>query len=130
MIPITVGTGLLAIGFTAQWVIKRRLQDKALKQIYMWIAWLFAIGGGLSISVNVGQQLGVTGLGASVVSAVGLLFLAADLKDKRPDWPAFFLAAILPMFMQLSGGPLGTIFHAVLTPLKAVAAYLGNGIGG
>lgn len=130
MIPITVGTGLLAIGFTAQWVIKKRLQDKALKQIYMWIAWLFAIGGGLSISINVGQQLGVTGLGASVVSAVGLLFLAADLKDKRPDWPAFFLAAILPMFMQLSSGPLGAVFHAILTPLKALAAYLGASIGG
>jgi len=128
--PITIGTGLLLIAFTAQWVLKKKLQDKGLRTVYMWIAWIFAIAGGLSISTDVGRQIGLTGLGASIVSFLGLLLLAADLKDKRPDWGAFLLAAVLPLLMKLSSGPLGQIYKVLLFPFQALAAWIGHGFGG
>lgn len=106
-IPITAGIALWAIAFTAQWVIKKKLQDKALRNAYMWVAWICAVAGGLTATTNIGTTLGISQQGATAVSAVGLLLLAADLKDKRPDWGAFLLAALLPMLIRLAGGPAG-----------------------
>lgn len=130
MFQIGIGTGLLAIGFLAQYVIKKRLQDKTLKVAYMWVAWICAVMGGLSVSTDVGSRIGLTGWGASVVSILGLIWLAADLKDKRPDWGAFYLAAILPLTMRLAGGPVGQFFQFLLSPFQALALFMASGLGG
>lgn len=126
---VSLGTGLLIIGFTAQYLIKHRLKHEKLKRTYSWIAWGFAILGGTAVGLSVASQTGVTAAGAAVVSVVGLLALAVDFADKRPDWPAFFIAVVLPSFMQAASGPAGNIFHVLLAVPTAVNVYVGSLLG-
>lgn len=129
LLGTSAGFFLILIGFSAQYLIKKRLQDKKLRTVYMWIAWVFTLLGGEAISHTVGNSVGVTSAGAIAVSLVGLLVVAADVKDKRPDWPAVILVAILPWFMRLSGGGFGTVFAAILTPVQAINGSISGWLG-
>ncbi len=129
MLNFGFGLGVVIIAFAAQWVLKKRLKHQKVGRVFMWIAWVAAAIGGEAMSREVGNTAGVTSAGAVVVSVVMLLFLAADLADKRPDWPAFFIIITMPWFMRIAGGGAGQVFDAVLSPIQAagstVAGFLG-----
>jgi uncharacterized membrane protein len=126
VITVSFGTGLLIIALAAQFIIAKRLKDTKLRTIYAWIAWICAIIGGAAASGFIGGVVGITGAGATVASVIGLLFLVADLKDHRPDWPAFIIACTLPAMMRLSGGFLGGL---VLALTDASVKLVTNGQG-
>ncbi len=131
MLGLGIGALLIAIGFTAQWLLKKRLHNGKLKTIYMWIAWGFAVlGSAVAAPVTGGNTVGITSVGAGAVSVIMLLALAVDLADKRPDWPAFFIVVAVPWFMRWTGGTLGTLFDAVLAPLNAMGLAVLGVIGG
>lgn len=106
MLGVAVGSavGLLAIAVVAQWLLKKRAQHKGARVGLMWIAWGFAVAGGLALSVPWGSAAGMTRTGAAVVAVVGLMVLIVDVLDKRPDWPAFACAALVPSMIAFAGG--------------------------
>lgn len=129
MLGFGVGATLILIGFTAQWLLKKRLQNAKFRQFYMWVAWSMALLGSAVVSPTVGNSIGITSVGAAVVSVLMLLALGVDFADKRPDWPAFFIIVLVPWFMQYTGGKLGQFFDVILLPLnqlgQLVLAILG-----
>jgi uncharacterized membrane protein YhaH (DUF805 family) len=115
VLDISIGVGLLIIALTAQVLIWKRLQDAKLRTVYAWIAWTFAVIGGTAMSSSVGSSLGITGSAAIFMSLMLVLILIVDLKDHRPDWPAFVIIIVLPTLMRLSNpGPIGDLFALVL----------------
>lgn len=126
---LTVGAALVVVGLVAQWLIKKRLQHKDVKKIYMWIAWIMAALGGTALSINVGDFAGVTSIGATVISCLGLLWIVVDLADKRPDWPAFILITIIPSFMKASAGLLGKFFDLLLLLPSQFTIHAGTWFG-
>lgn len=126
---ITLGTGLVVIAFAAQYLLKKRNKNPKMARVLMWVAWVGAVVGGEAMSRQVGNGAGVTSTGAAVASIVMLFFLAVDVADKRPDWPAFFIAITVPWFMRGTGGTIGQLFDAVLAPIQALGVALGNALG-
>jgi len=129
MLSFGLGTGLIVIAFAAQYLLKKRNKNPKMARILMWVAWVAAIVGGEAMSRQVGNTAGVTSTGAAVASIVMLFFLAVDVADKRPDWPAFFIAIIVPWFMRGTGGTIGQLFDALLSPIQALGVALGNLLG-
>jgi hypothetical protein len=129
MLTFAFGTGMVIIAFTAQWLIKKRLKHPKLGRAFMWIAWITATIGGEAMSRETPNTIGITSAGAVVVSIVMLFFLAVDVADKRPDWPAFIITITAPWFMRLSGGTAGQMFDAVLSPIQAVGQALAGFLG-
>jgi hypothetical protein len=129
MLNFGFGLGVVIIAFAAQYVLKKRLKHPKVGRVFMWIAWVFAAIGGEAMSREVGNTVGITSAGAVVVSGVMMIFLVADLADKRPDWPAFFIIITMPWFMRLTGGDIGQIFDAVLSPIQAVGSWLAARLG-
>lgn len=125
---VTLGAGLIIIAFAAQFIIWKRLKDAKLRKLYSWIAWIADVLGGTAITLNVDDKLGVTSWGAFVASLVMLLFIAADLKDRRPDWPAFILIAICPSFLKVVSGPLGALCDLLLMPPTWVVNWLSTAV--
>lgn len=126
---IGLGTALIIIALSFQYLITKRVKHQGTRKVYAWIAWLFAAVGGAAVGTDIGHQLGVTSIGAAVVSCVMLGFIWADLRDHRPDWPAFILVTLAPNFMRLTGGGVGTFFHFLLSPLDMLVKVLGNLLG-
>jgi hypothetical protein len=126
---IGLGAALITIGLSFQWLISKRVKNQKLRKTYAWIAWIFAAIGGAAVGTDVGHQLGVTSIGAIIVSFVGLGFIVADLWDHRPDWLAFILVTVVPSFMRLAGGGFGALLHALLTPLDALVKVAGSLFG-
>jgi len=126
---IGLGTALIVIALSFQYLITKRLKDAKLRKAYAWIAWIFALIGGAAVGTDIGNQLGITSVGAIIASFVMLGFIVADLKDHRPDWPAFILVTLAPTFMRLSGGGFGSFFHLLLTPLDALVKVAGGLFG-
>ena len=126
MFGLGIGGMLIAVGFVAQYLQKKRIQHAKAKPVYRWVAWGLAVGGSAIASPqnNFGAH-GITSAGAGVVSVVMLLVIVADLVDKRPDWPAFILVVVVPWFMRATGGAAGAFFDFVLAP----AAWLGGSVG-
>jgi FtsH-binding integral membrane protein len=129
MLNFGLGTGLIVIAFAAQYLLKKRNKNPKMARVLMWVAWVTAIVGGEAMSRQVGNSAGVTSAGAAVASVVMLFFLAVDVADKRPDWPAFFIAIIVPWFMRGTGGTVGQLFDALLAPIQALGTALGNLLG-
>lgn len=129
MLNISLGAGLIAIALTAQFLLSKRAKNAKVGRALAWIAWVCVAVGGEAVTADIGSQVGVTSVGASIASWVMLLFIAVDVADKRPDWLAFILMAIAPTFMRLAGGISGDIFNVFLMPLdwaaSALAAFLG-----
>jgi hypothetical protein len=128
-LTISFGAGMVTIAFAAQYLLKKRLKNPRVARIFMWIAWVAATIGGEAMSREVGNTAGITSAGAAVVSIVMLFFLAVDVADKRPDWPAFFITVTVPIFMRLTGGGLGTLFADALSPVRAVGTALAGLLG-
>ena len=42
MLGLGAGGGLIVIAFVAQYLIKKRLSNPKIKQLYMWTAWICA----------------------------------------------------------------------------------------
>lgn len=129
MLNFGFGLGMVIIAFAAQYVLKKRLKHPKVGRVFMWIAWVTAAVGGEAMSREVGNTVGITSAGAIVVSVVMMFFLIADLADKRPDWPAFFIIITMPWFMRLTGGDIGQIFDAVLSPIQAIGSWLAARLG-
>jgi hypothetical protein len=130
MLGLGIGGLLIAVGFVAQWLLKKRLQNPKVKRFYMWIAWVFALLGSAVAAPTTGNTIGITSAGAGVVSLGMLLALGVDLSDKRPDWPAFIFVVLVPWFMRWTGGQLGALFDVVLTPLAALGHLVLGLVGG
>lgn len=126
---IGLGTALITIALSFQYLITKRIKHQKAKKVYAWIAWFFAAIGGAAIGTDLGHQLGVTSVGAIITSFVMLGFIVGDLLDHRPDWPAFILVTLAPTFMRLSGGGFGTFFHLLLAPLDALVKVVGGLFG-
>lgn len=129
MLNFGFGLGMVIIAFAAQYVLKKRLKHPKVGRVFMWVAWVAAAIGGEAMSRQVGNTVGVTSAGAVVVSVVMMFFLAADLADKRPDWPAFFIIITVPWFMRLTGGGIGGIFDAILSPIQAAGSTISGFLG-
>jgi hypothetical protein len=131
MLGLGIGGFLIAVGFVSQWLLKKRLRNEKLKKFYMWVAWSFALlGGAVAAPASGGNTIGITSAGAGAVSLAMLLVLGVDLADKRPDWPAFIIVVAVPWFMRWTGGQLGAVFDAILTPLQLVGHTVLGVIGG
>jgi len=130
MLGLGVGGLLIAIGFVAEWLLKKRLKNQKVQRFYMWVAWLFALLGSAVAAPTVGNSVGITSAGAAAVSIGMLLALGVDLADKRPDWPAFFIIVTVPWFMRWTGGQLGALFDLVLTPLATLGHLVLGLVGG
>src|SRR3954471_5200101 len=109
MFGLGIGAFLIAVGFIAEWLLKKRLQNTKAKRFYMWVAWIFTALGAVLVAPVV-PSFGISAAGAGAVSLAMLLVLGVDLVDRRPDWPAFFIIVALPSFMRWTGGPLGRFF--------------------
>jgi hypothetical protein len=129
MFSIGLGAALIVVALTAQYLIKKRVKHPKVARVYAWIAWVFAALGGEAVTASVGNGIGVTSAGAAVVSLVMLLVLVCDIADKRPDWPAFIITVTAPWFMRLTGGPLGSLFDAILAAPHAVNQAVGGFMG-
>ena len=77
----------------------------------------------------VGLLFAAPAVGAFVAYLLLLGDISADLKDKRPDWPAFILIILAPAFMSVVGGPIGTIFDLLLWPGAWVSGNFATLIG-
>ena len=126
---ITLGVGLLAIGFFAEWQIKNRLKNQKVRVPLMWVAWIFAVLGGNAAAISIAGATGIAGASASVVSVLIIIALVVDISDKRPDWPAFFCAAVLPSFMRVAAGAIGALLHGPVQALDALNGAVGNLFG-
>ncbi len=129
MLNFTFGTGMIIIAFAAQYLLKKRVKHQKVGRALMWIAWITATIGGEAWSRNIGNTVGVTSTGAAVVAIVMLFFLAVDVADKRPDWPAFIITVTAPWFMRLTGGGIGAVFDALLTPIQYVGTWIAGLLG-
>lgn len=129
MLNIGLGAGLIIIALTTQWIISKRLKNQRVSKVYSWIAWVFALLGGVAISTDLGPQIGITSAGAVIASIVMLLFIGADLADRRPDWLAFILICLVPTFMRMSGGGFGALFDVILMPPDAGVQLVGRALG-
>lgn len=129
MLDIGLGAGFIIIGFTAQFLLTKRVKHAKIGRVLSWIAWTCVAVGGEAVTTDIGTQLGVTGVGAAVASWVMVLFILVDVADRRPDWLAFILIGIAPSFMRMAGGWSGIIFDALLAPVDFAASLLGKFLG-
>lgn len=129
MLDIGLGAGLILIGLAAQFLLSKRSKNNKIRQGLAWVAWVCVAVGGEAVGGEIGAQLGVTSIGATIASWVMLLFIAVDVADKRPDWLAFILIAVVPTFMRLAGGGSAAIFDLLLMPLDWAASGLGAFLG-
>lgn len=129
MFNIGAGFGLIVIAITAQLIISKRLKNQKVSKIYSWVAWVGALLGGVGVTDQIGNAAGISAGGSAIASIIMLLFIAADLSDRRPDWLAFILICLTPTFMRLSAGTLGQIYDAILSVPDAILNGLGSFLG-
>ena len=129
MFNVGIGAGLIIIALAAQYLISKRLKNQKVSKVYSWIAWVCAVLGGVAATTGIGNAVGISSAGAAIASLVMLLFIGVDIADRRPDWPAFILICLTPTFMRLTGGTLGQLYAAVLTPFDAVVAGMKTFLG-
>ncbi len=129
MLNFGFGLGMVIIAVAAQYVLKKRAKHPQVSRALMWMAWITATIGGEAMSRQVGNTAGVTSGGAAIVSVVMLIVLIVDVADKRPDWPAFIITITAPWFMRLTGGGIGGIFDAILSPVQAVGSTIASFLG-
>jgi hypothetical protein len=120
MFSIGIGFGLVIIAITAQYLIAKRLKHQKVSKVFSWIAWGAALLGGVGMSSEFGNAIGLSAGGAAIASIAALLFIVVDVADRRPDWPAFLLICLAPTLMRFTGGTLGTIYDAALVPLDGI----------
>lgn len=129
MFNVGIGFGLVIIALTAQYLISKRLKNQKVSKFYSWIAWGAAVLGGIAITADLGNAVGISAGGAAIASLTMLLFIGVDIADRRPDWTAFILICLAPTFMRLSGGTLGQIYDVILAPfdgiINGLRAFLG-----
>lgn len=129
MFNVGAGLGLIIIALSAQYLIWKRLKNQKVSKFYSWVAWVFAVLGGVAVTGDLGNAVGVTAGGAAVASLVGLLFIGVDIADRRPDWLAFILIIVTPTMMRASGGTLGTLYDGILMPLDLLLGGLRGFLG-
>lgn len=129
MFNVGIGFGLVIIALAAQYLISKRLKNANVSKVYSWIAWVAAVLGGVAVTTDIGNAIGVSSGGAAIASIVMLLFIGVDIADRRPDWTAFILICLTPTFMRLTGGSLGQIFDAFLSPFDGIIAGLRTFLG-
>ncbi len=129
MFNVGAGVGLIIIALSAQYLIAKRLKHQKVSKFYSWVAWVFAVLGGVAVTGDLGDAVGITAGGAAIASLVGLLFIGVDIADKRPDWLAFALIIVTPTMMRASGGTIGVIYDGLLLPLDAILGGLRGFLG-
>ncbi|MFG2046106.1 hypothetical protein ACGFIW_01580 [Micromonospora sp. NPDC048935] len=124
MFNVGIGFGLVIIAITAQFLISKRLKHAKVSKAFSWIAWGGALLGGVGMSSEFGNAVGISAGGAAIASLAALMFIIVDVADRRPDWPAFILICLAPTLMRICGGPLGNLYDAALTPLDGILTGL------
>ena len=129
MFNIGLGAGLIFIGLVGQLIISKRLKHQGVRKVYSWIAWVCVIVGATKAATDIGDTLGVTSGGAAIAAFACLMFIIADIADKRPDWLAFGLMLITPALMRATGGSIGGLYDLILAVPDAVGNWLGAAFG-
>ena len=129
MFNVGIGFGLVIIGITAQFLISKRLKHQKVSKVFSWIAWGAALLGGVGMSSEFGNMVGLSAGGAAIASVAALLFIAVDVADRRPDWPAFILIVLAPTLMRITGGDLGSLYDALLSPFDGIIVGLRGFMG-
>lgn len=124
MFNVGIGFGLVIIAITAQFLISKRLKHQKVSKFFSWIAWGAALLGGVGMSSEFGNAVGISAGGAAIASIAAILFIVVDVADRRPDWPAFVLICLAPTLMRVSGGNLGNLYDALLTPFDGIISGL------
>ncbi|MER7331728.1 MULTISPECIES: hypothetical protein [unclassified Micromonospora] len=124
MFNVGIGFGLVIIAITAQYLISKRLKNQKVSKVFSWIAWGGALLGGVGMSSEFGNAVGLSSGGAAIASLAAILFIIVDIADRRPDWPAFILICLAPTLMRVTGGNLGVMYDALLTPFDGVITGL------
>ncbi len=122
MFNVGIGFGLVIIGITAQYLISKRLKHAKVSRVFSWIAWGAALLGGVGMSSEFGNAVGISAGGAAIASLAALMFIVVDVADRRPDWPAFILICLAPTLMRITNGGLGSAYDAVLSPFDGLIA--------
>jgi hypothetical protein len=78
---------------------------------------------------DIGNTIGVTSAGAAIAAFACLMFIVADIADKRPDWLAFGLMLVTPALMRATGGPVGNLYDLILTVPSMVGDWVGRAFG-
>lgn len=117
---LTVGAAFAIIAVFSQWLVKKRARDKGVAKVLLWCGWVFAALGGEALSRELPNTIGVSSLGAVVVSLAMLGLIIVDVKDGRPDWPAMLCVLAAPFFMRLAGGTAGQLFDTILNIIAAL----------
>ncbi|MER7166742.1 hypothetical protein ABT336_11860 [Micromonospora sp. NPDC000207] len=129
MFNVGIGFGLVIIAIAAQFLISKRLKHQRVSKWFSWIAWGAALLGGVGMSSEFGNAVGLSAGGAAVASLVALLFIVVDVADRRPDWPAFILICLTPTLMRITNGGLGGLYDAVLIPFDGIISGLRGFLG-
>ncbi|GGM27430.1 hypothetical protein GCM10011608_10230 [Micromonospora sonchi] len=124
MFNVGIGFGLVIIGITAQYLIAKRLKHQKVSKVFSWIAWGAALLGGVGMSSEFGNAVGISSGGAAIASLAALMFIVVDIADRRPDWPAFILIVLAPTLMRITGGGLGSAYDALLMPIDGIITGL------
>jgi hypothetical protein len=128
-IEITIGAAFIIIALASQFILWKRAKDNTMRRILAWLAWSFGYIGGCAVATDIGATTGITTVGAFVASIIMLIVIMVDIRDKRPDWPAFILIILVPAFLNLVGGWLGDLFGLLLLPGSIAASGLATAIG-
>lgn len=126
---LSIGVVLITIALTSQYLLTKRVRHAKVRLVYSWLAWACAYAGGVAVAPDLGNAVGLTALGAFLVSCLLLLFIAADLADRRPDWLAFILICVAPAFMRGTPGPAGDLFDLLLLPGELLVELVTSMIG-
>lgn len=129
MFDIGLGAGLILIGLISQFLISKRLKHQGVRKIYSWIAWSCVIIGSTKAASDIGNSVGVTSAGAAIAAFACLMFIVADIADKRPDWLAFGLMLVTPAMMRATGGPMGNLYDLMLKLPDALGDAIGRAFG-
>jgi ABC-type Fe3+-siderophore transport system permease subunit len=129
MFNIGLGAGLILIGLISQFLISKRLKHQGVRKVYSWIAWVCVIVGATKAASDIGNTIGASSAGAAIAAFACLMFIVADIADKRPDWLAFGLMLVTPALMRATGGPIGNLYDLMLKVPDAVGDWVGRAFG-
>lgn len=142
------GLALFSLGLAFEWMIKKRIMrgsasgaaagggggrgggSSKLVKPYSWIAWISTFAGSLLISATVGNPFGIHPLWALCIIIAGGAFVLIDIKDGRPDLPAFVVIALLPFVLRIPGAQMHTIITAATGAVVQLVHGISQMVGG
>lgn len=138
---LSTGLAMFSLGWAVEIMIKRRIMRTSnsgaagargstkLIKPYSWVAWTCAFSGALLMATVVGNPFGIHPIWATAISIAGAMFVWIDIKDGRPDLPAFFIISGLPFILRIPGGQAHTVINAIAHAVGQVVTGFGHIVG-